>query len=468
MRLRSIIDLRLSALRVTLIGRKEDARRRKILYLGEGNFVEPRARSRRSKCTIQYDKMKIWLPKNQKELKGYFKDPLYKNSFFIMLTSISNAGFGFIFWMLAAKLYPKEDVGIATALISSMALLVLLSRFGLDQSIIRFFPERDKGSVFGTSAIITTFFAVLFGIIFIAGIDLWSPQLDIVRKYALLYLVFLAANSVISLTGVSFIGIRRAEYYFFQSLLVGSRVIFLFPLVFLGALGIFSSVGISFIIASIFSAFFLFRFGIKPSGMDRKFLNDSLHFSAGNYIAGLLMTAPNLILPIMVLNILGAEETAHYYIAYAIASLLFMIPGAFSTSLFVEGSHGEALKKNTLKALSAIASLLAPAVIILYLFGGLLLGIIGKSYVEGFDLLRIFALSSFFVAICQLYFSIKKVQKDIKGLILLSALIFVLIIGLSYVFMLEFGIIGVGYAWMAGYGLSSLVVGGMVKRERWV
>ena len=58
-----------------------------------------------------------------KALKKYLNDPLYKNSFFVMLTSISNAGFGFIFWMLAAKLYPKEDVGIATALISSMALL---------------------------------------------------------------------------------------------------------------------------------------------------------------------------------------------------------------------------------------------------------------------------------------------------------------------------------------------------------
>ena len=102
-----------------------------------------------------------------KALKKYLNDPLYKNSFFIMLTSISNAGFGFFFWMLAAKLYPKEDVGIATALISSMALLVLLSRFGLDQSLIRFFPERDKGSVFSTSVAITTFFAVLFGIIFI-------------------------------------------------------------------------------------------------------------------------------------------------------------------------------------------------------------------------------------------------------------------------------------------------------------
>ena len=63
------------------------------------------------------------------------RDPLYKNSFFIMLTSISNAGFGFAFWMLAAKFYPK-DVGVATALISSIALLAGISMLGLDYSII--------------------------------------------------------------------------------------------------------------------------------------------------------------------------------------------------------------------------------------------------------------------------------------------------------------------------------------------
>ena len=71
------------------------------------------------------------------------KDPLYKNSFFIMLSSITNAGFGFFFWMTAARLYPKEDVGIATALWSSLALIILLSRFRFDFSIIRFFQDSD-------------------------------------------------------------------------------------------------------------------------------------------------------------------------------------------------------------------------------------------------------------------------------------------------------------------------------------
>jgi len=64
---------------------------------------------------------------------------------------------GFVFWMLAAKLYPKEDVGIATALISSMS-LVLLSIFGLDFYIIHFFPEKDKNNIFSTYYYHNTFF----------------------------------------------------------------------------------------------------------------------------------------------------------------------------------------------------------------------------------------------------------------------------------------------------------------------
>ncbi|MFX0206840.1 MAG: oligosaccharide flippase family protein, partial [Candidatus Hodarchaeota archaeon] len=100
----------------------------------------------------------IWrIAKNKiSQFKKHVRDPLYKNSFLIMLTSISNAAFGLIFWIIAAKIYSKEDVGIATALISSLGLLVLLSRFGFDQSIIRFFPEGDKSKIFSTSAIIMT------------------------------------------------------------------------------------------------------------------------------------------------------------------------------------------------------------------------------------------------------------------------------------------------------------------------
>jgi hypothetical protein len=259
--------------------------------------------------------MKIAIPKTRAEIQYHLRDPLLKNSIFIRLTSISSAGFGFIFWMLAAKLYSPQDVGIATALISSMALLVLLSRFGLDFSIIRFFPGADKSRIFSTSAIIITFFAVVFGAVFIAGVDVISPELHLLKspRNAALFLIFLAASSVTALTAISFIAIRKAAFQFLQSIIVGSRILFLIPLIALGVIGIFGAVGISFVLALAAALVLLVRSGVRPGlVIDRGFLGEAFHFSAGNYLAGLFVTAPNMILPIMVLNVLGAEQASHY------------------------------------------------------------------------------------------------------------------------------------------------------------
>ena len=73
--------------------------------------------------------------------------------------------------MIAARLYSAEDVGIATALWSSLALIILLSRLGFDFSIIRFFPSGDKSRIFSTSVIISTAFALVLGVLFAARID---------------------------------------------------------------------------------------------------------------------------------------------------------------------------------------------------------------------------------------------------------------------------------------------------------
>ncbi|MEM1579013.1 MAG: hypothetical protein QXR77_04970 [Archaeoglobaceae archaeon] len=90
---------------------------------------------------------------NFKNLRRQIKDPLFKNSIFIILSSAESAFFGFFFWFLAAKLYSAEAIGLATAMISSLGLLNSISRLGFDQSIIRFLPEMDRNRVFWTSAL---------------------------------------------------------------------------------------------------------------------------------------------------------------------------------------------------------------------------------------------------------------------------------------------------------------------------
>lgn len=414
--------------------------------------------------------MNIKLSKRKFYLFDHLFSPLFVNSFFILLSSILNAGFGFIFWMVAAKSYSQGDVGVATAIISSMTLLILLSRFGLDHSIIRFCPEEDTNKLLSTSSILVIIFTFIIGVVFIIGISFWSPELIIIKQLAGLYIVILIANSMTSLLGIFFIALRKTKYYLVQNLLICSRIFFVLPLAHFGLMGLIYSLGISFILAFSYSEYILSRLGfnkVNADTIDTSFLKRSFKYSCGNYIITLLTTVPSSLLPIMVLNVLGAENAAYYYIDYAIASFLFMIPTAFSTSTFVEGSYGESLKRSCLKSLFSVFLLLTPLVIFLYFYGNFFLEIIDKSYIQGFETLKYLVVSSLFFSINQIYFSLKRVQKDIVQLVYLSGFTCILIIGLSYIFMQKFGLIGLGYAWNLSYILGTLVIVMLLKKESW-
>ncbi|MDI6645272.1 MAG: oligosaccharide flippase family protein [Methanobacteriaceae archaeon] len=406
--------------------------------------------------------MDINFPKNLKDFKYHLKDPLYKNSAYILLALVIGAISGFIFWIIAARVYPQDVVGVNTTLISVVTLIAILSFLGLDQSIVRFFPDGNKLNIIITSSIVIIFSTIILGIIFILGISIWSPKLGFLKDNLLLFFISIIAFSLTSPLGQAFIASRKSKYYFYQYILMGLRVIIVL-LPFWGNLGIFISFSISSLIATTISLYFVFilknqEFKLKNFKIDTKFLKDSFHFSAANYFIGILVILPGYILPIMVFNLLGGEQTANYYISYSFAYLLFMIPSAFSTSLFVEGSHGESLGKNTLKTIFAVFLLLLPIAFLMYVFGGYFLGLLGKSYLSGLELLRALIISSFFVSIFYIYISIKKVQKNIVELILASSLIFILLLGLSYVLMLQFGIVGVGYAWIISYLAGSIFV----------
>ncbi|MEG3055309.1 MAG: oligosaccharide flippase family protein [Methanoculleus sp.] len=409
------------------------------------------------------------LPKNVSTIRQHLKEPLIRNSFFIMASSFIAAGFGFFFWMIAARLYSQADVGIATALMSSMGLLILISRLGLDQSVIRFFPQRDKNRVLGTAIVVPTAVALGAGVVFVAMVDVIAPDLVVVRTVAPLYLGFLGAYSITWILEGAFNAIRKSEYYFVLNLLYGSRILFLLPLVFLGAMGIFSSFGLSFVLGLILAFFLLRRCSIHPTpGVDQTFLREAWQFSAGAYVAGMLMAAPNMVIPIMVLNVLGAESTANYYITYAIVSILFMIPYAFTTSLFVEGSHGGEMKKSVFRTLASMFALLIPAIVGISLLGEPILNLIGKDYVEGITLLRVLALSAVFVSICQTFISIAKVRNDIRSLIIISGFVSVALLGLGYTLMHRFGLIGMGYAWFTTYAMGTLLTGVILRKKGWI
>lgn len=389
-------------------------------------------------------------------------DQLFKNAFFMMLAYTFTTGFGFIFWILAAKFYPASDVGIEAGIISSMNLIVLLSRLGLDFSIIRFFPTHDKNKVFNTSIIVSTCISLLLAVIFIVCLDFFLPEATLLKSplNALFYFISITASSTLFMTNVSFVAIRKAKFQLYQDTIVCSRVLFLILFMTFGAIGIFYAVGTSFVFGFIVALFLILKSGIniKPE-IDRRFLGESFKFSAFNYLSGLFMTLPNTILQIMILNRHLVEQAAYYYLVSGIVSLLIMIPNSVSTSLFVEGSNGQSLEKAIIKALITIFLFLTPIAVILYLYGYLILGFIGPDYISGgFEILRLMIISSYFVALSYVYFAIRRIEKDVKEIAALSGIIFILLLGFGYILLPVYGIIGIGYAWIISYGVGSLII----------
>ena len=71
-------------------------------------------------------------------------DSLYKNSIYLMLSTGVMAVFGFFFWMINARLYSAEQVGIGTTLISVMSLISGFSILSLGNGLIRYLPTSER------------------------------------------------------------------------------------------------------------------------------------------------------------------------------------------------------------------------------------------------------------------------------------------------------------------------------------
>ncbi|MBL7117266.1 MAG: oligosaccharide flippase family protein [Candidatus Syntrophoarchaeum sp.] len=190
--------------------------------------------------------MKLWLPKNRKELKQHLNDPLFKNAYFLMLSSVTSAGSGFFFWLIAARFYSTEDIGLASAIIAAMGLLGMLSMLGFDISLIRFLPEReDKTELINSCLTISFIFSLALTAIFIAGIELWSPSLSIIKENKILLLIFIVFTAIAPLAGLQqygvFVGFRKTECSFMQTIVTLARIGIVPFLVAFGVLGIYAS-----------------------------------------------------------------------------------------------------------------------------------------------------------------------------------------------------------------------------------
>lgn len=399
---------------------------------------------------------------------------LYTNSFAIIINTVLSTFYGMIFWIIAARLMTATDIGYATAIISVATMIIYLSRFGLDTGLVRYLPgSNNKSSMYNTMLITTLLLAIGISIVYVLGIDFFSSSLSFLSNtwLAAIFLCYVAFASINMSQNSAITALRRADLLLIQNSVLGIRILMLFFFTALGLTGILLSFSLAYVAAFLVGGIILFKNDIIIfSGIQLSSIREFFKYSFGNYLAGIFLSAPITLLPLVIINDLGADQNAYFYIAYSITSFLFAIPNAVSMSLFIEGSYERPLKDNTIKSIKLILMLLVPSIIIVILFGSTILSLFNTEYAtQSIDVLKLLAISSFFTILPTIYLSIKKIEKDLKKITLLSFAQSSIIIIIAYLLLPKYGITGIGYAWIIAGIIMSIVVGMLIlTKDKWL
>jgi O-antigen/teichoic acid export membrane protein len=412
-----------------------------------------------------------------KSVLEHIRSPLYRNSFFLMANTVVTAGLGFFFWMVVARFYTEAEVGWGSAIISAISLLALLSSPGFGAALIRFLPKAEKPQdMINTCFTIGGVISLVLSVIFVAGLDIFSPALAFIRHniiFAAAFVLFVLVQTLSGMMGSVFIARRRADFSLYKNTIFSLLKIPLpiLLVLFFHTFGIAASWGVATAVALTVALFF-FVPRVQPHyrpvpGLNPGVISGMWRYSAGSYPARLFDAAPALILPVLVVNLLGAEQNAYFYVAWTIAGLLFAIPGASARSLFAEGAHFEAdLRGNVAKTLKFVFILLVPAVIVVLLVGKWLLLLFGASYsASGLMLLRVLSIAVLFFGVNSIYTTTLRIEDRLRELTLILGFITLATLLGSYLVMPRAGLLGIGYVWLAVQGAVAIYAGLMMRRR---
>lgn len=398
------------------------------------------------------------------------QDPVLRNSYLILMTTVLMAGAGSVFWVIAARLTSPQDVGYAGSLVSAAEALAVLALLGLDVMLIRALQSSDrKAADVNAGVVIVVVAATVLAVGYVLILPITSPALHRQVPWMLtpIFVVLVAGTAVNQLTDHLFLAIDRVVVNLrINGFLHGAiKLVLPLGLASWGAFGLYTAVGIAGTVAAVASVYAIQRaLPGSPWRRPSREFRASRRFARAGYVASTLYLAPQLVFPLLIINQRGAEESAHYFVGFQIVTLLNALVLAMCNSMYVEGArHPDRVRAIVAKAGRSLAVATSVGTVVLVVVSPYALLVFGRPYViDGTMNLRFLAVGSLGVALnlwCAVrlrmarhHTAMMSVQAGTTALMLVLALL-----------LIRYGIEGVALAWGIGQ-LSGGIVGYVVSR----
>jgi len=397
---------------------------------------------------------------------GLRADHLVRNSLYLMLSSGLQAALGFAFWIMMARLFATEDVGRASALISATSLIALFSLFGLNSSLVRYLPTAaNKDSLITGAFVLVTGCGSVIALGYVLLTPIFAPRLSFISHRPVLaagFVLLTAAAAVNLLTDSVFIASRKAGLCALTDGGVGGLSKIALGLVFAGSgsYGLFCAAGGGFAAAALVSVGLITTIlHWRPSSTELfRALKPLLKFSSANYAANVLILLPSVIVPIIVLDRIGAKPAAYYFVAFQMATLLYTSVQAVEQAFLAEGSQaGADWRRIRGRSRRLAMALFVPGCAVLVLTGRWVLLLFGTRYsLEGSGPLELLALAVIPIALCNWSWTVLRLSGRLHALIVTTAIFAISICGIAWT-LAPRGLTALAAAWPIGCTVACIV-----------
>ena len=278
----------------------------------------------------------------------HLRDPMRRSAYALILATGLTSGLGLVFWALAARWLPTATVGLGAALVSVMALLANLSTLGLRNGLIRFLPTAGSASrrLIVTCYALCAVTAMVAAGIFLLGQPLWAEKLAFLRDSPLSVLAFVIGTAfwvLFVLQDHVLVGLRQTIWVPLENGLCAVAKIALLPLLaFAGGWAVFGAAALPAAAAVLVVTTLVMRYLRRTTaGQERTAIPVSqlVRFAAADHFAALLWMGTADLLTLLVLNEVGPEASAYYFMANTIGYTLYLVISNIGSALVAEGAR---------------------------------------------------------------------------------------------------------------------------------
>lgn len=391
---------------------------------------------------------------------------LLQGSAVLVVGAAVQAVTGGVFWLLAARTESADDVGVATALFTSVLFVSYATGLGLTVAAARYAAGRDRDShvVFAWGLLAITASGTIGAVLYLVLIDATATA-AVLDEGAIGWITFAAlvvGSSYSLVVDVRWMTQRRWNLVLTRITATG---LLRFPLLLA--------------VPEAGTAWWLFVFAMGPTSVSGLLgaatlpritggghrlrprptsTRPAIRYAAVNYASTLAYQAPSFALPVIVLVNVSADLNASFYVAWGITAIAFYVPMAIGQALLSEGGKdGTHFAPQVRLALVIATGLLVAATAGAWLVRDLVVAVYGDAYAEAGRILPTLIAAGIPWAVTSVYLTEARVRHQHAATVAITLVLSVGVIVPALVLVPDEGLDGAATAYLLGNLLAAVV-----------